>query len=50
MDGIINPSTCYEEALCFNPFSVRGPIYWPPLCLQRMQEADVLAHFFQALQ
>ena len=34
----------------FNPFSARGPIYWPPLCLRRMREADVSAHFFQALQ
>jgi len=34
----------------FNPFSARGPIYRPPLCLRRMREADVSAHFFQALQ
>jgi hypothetical protein len=34
----------------FNPFSARGPIYRPPLCLQRMREADVSTHFFQALQ
>jgi hypothetical protein len=33
-----------------NPFSARGPIYRPPLCLRRMREADVSAHFFQALQ
>ena len=33
-----------------NPFSVRGPIYRPPLSLRRMREADVSAHFFQALQ
>ena len=34
----------------FNPFSARGPIYRPSLCLRRMREADVSAHFFQALQ
>jgi len=34
----------------FNPFSARGPIYRPPLCLRKMREADVSAHFFQALQ
>jgi hypothetical protein len=33
-----------------NPFSARGPIYRPPQCLRRMREADVSAHFFQALQ
>ena len=33
-----------------NPFSARGPIYRPPLCLRIMREADVSAHFFQALQ
>jgi hypothetical protein len=34
----------------FNPFSARGPISRPPLCLRRMREADVSAHFFQTLQ
>ena len=32
----------------FNPFSTRGPIYRPPLCLRIMREADVSVHFFQA--
>ena len=36
--------------ILINPFSARGPIYRPPLCLRRMREADVSAHFFQALQ
>ena len=36
--------------LLLNPFSARGPIYRPPLCLRIMREADVSAHFFQALQ
>ena len=40
----------FLEMLQFNPFSARGPIYRPPLCLRRMREADVSAHFFQALQ
>ena len=39
-----------EYTCSFNPFSARGPIYRPPLCLRRMREADVSANLFQALQ
>ena len=43
-------SHSYVKNSPINPFSARGPIYRPPLCLRRMREADVSAHFFQALQ
>ena len=41
---------CQVIMLFLNPFSARGLIYRPPLCLRIMREADVSAHFFQALQ
>jgi len=40
----------FNNRILLSPFSARGPIYRPHLCLRRMREADVSAHFFQALQ
>ena len=41
--------TSLPFTLRIKPFSASGPIYRPPLCLRKMREGDVSAHFFQAL-
>ena len=46
----VQVSKYLSDMIPINPFSARGPIYRPPLCLRKMREADVSADFFQALQ